>query len=324
MSLKIIILGSSSATPTSNLFPTAQWLEIGNKRFLIDCGEGTQMQIRKNKLSFARLDAIFISHAHGDHCFGLLGLLSSLDLMKRQKELFLFAPPQIVELVDFFFYRHSEQPFSYLLHRIPVKMGEKYLLHSTAFANVYTFPLKHTIDCQGFVFEEVFPLKNVNPIKIKEYRIPACDIPNIKKGFDWSSDEGHTIPNEELTLPLPRALRYAYCTDTIYLENLSELAGSADILYHEATYSSSESAIAPLTGHSTAVEAAKAALQIGAKYLLIGHLSVRYKDSSQLVNEARQIFPNTYFARQNSRFILDRKLMNLLIEDPKETVHAQS
>ncbi|GCD77474.1 ribonuclease Z [Thermaurantimonas aggregans] len=322
MSLKITILGSSSATPTAHLFPTAQWLEIGNKHFLIDCGEGTQMQIRKNKLSFARLDAIFISHAHGDHCFGLLGLLSSLDLMKRQKELYLFAPPQIIDLVEFFFYRQSDNPFTYIIHRTRISMGEKYLLHSADTARVYTFPLKHTIDCQGFVFEEVFPLRNVNTDKIREYNIPSCDIPKIKKGFDWTSDDGHIIPNKELTLPLPDALRYAYCTDTQYLSNLQDLVGKVDILYHEATYAKAETSIAPLTGHSTSIEAAQAALQVEAKYLLIGHLSVRYKDPTQLLNEAREIFPNAFFARQNTQFILDRKAVQLHIVDPKESIHV--
>lgn len=322
MSLKISILGSSSATPTAHLFPTAQWLEIGNKHFLIDCGEGTQMQIRKNKLSFSKLDAIFISHAHGDHCFGLLGLLSSLDLMKRQKELYLYAPPQIIDLVEFFFYRLSDNPFSYPIHRVCIDMGRRYLLHSADTARVYTFPLKHTIDCQGFVFEEVFPLKNVNTAKIREYNIPSCDIPKIKKGFDWTTEDGHTIPNEELTLPLPDALRYAYCTDTQYLSNIQELTGTVDILYHEATYAQAESSIAPLTGHSTSVEAAQAARQVQAKYLLIGHFSVRYKDPSLLLNEAREIFTNTYFARQNTQFTLDRKTLQLHISDPKESIHV--
>ncbi len=324
MPLKITILGSSSATPTAHLFPTAQWLQIGNKNFLIDCGEGTQMQIRRNKLSFSRLDAIFISHAHGDHCFGLLGLLSSLDLLKREKELFLFAPPQIVDLVEFFFYRNNENPFTYPLQRIPIKMGEKYLLHTADTSRVYTIPLSHTIQCQGFVFEEVFPLKNVNPFKINEYEIPSCDIPGIKKGKDWKTKEGLVIKNDELTLPLPKALRYAYCTDTQYIGSLKELIGTADILYHEATYSTSESAIAPLSGHSTSVEAAKSALDVDARYLLIGHLSVRYKDPSILLKEACKVFPNTYYARQNTQFMLDRKDMQLKVMDIKEKINAKS
>ncbi|MFN3951421.1 MAG: ribonuclease Z [Thermaurantimonas sp.] len=324
MSLKITILGSSSATPTAHLFPTAQWLQIGNKNFLIDCGEGTQMQIRRNKHSFSKLDAIFISHAHGDHFFGLLGLLSSLDLMKRERELFLFAPPRVVDLVEFFFYKNCDCPFSYPIHRVRLDMGQKYLVHTADTARVYTFPLLHTVPCQGFVFEEVFPLKNVNPLKIREYNIPSCDIPGIKKGKDWVSEEGVVVSNDELTLPLPEALRYAYCTDTRYIESLKELTGTVDVLYHEATYSASESAITALTGHSTAVEAARASLSIGARYLLIGHMSVRYKDVSVLLEEAQKIFPDTYFARQNTQFIIDRKHMKLTVIDTKETFDGKS
>ena len=324
MSLKITILGSSSATPTAHLFPTSQWIEIGNKNFLIDCGEGTQMQIRRNKKSFSRLDAIFISHAHGDHFFGLPGLLSSLDLMKRERELVLCAPPQIIDLVEFFFYKNSDNPFNYPIRRIRMDMGRKYLLHESHTAKVYTFPLSHTIDCQGFVFEEVFPLKNVNPEKIKEFGIPSCDIPGIKKGKDWITDGGVAIANEVLTLPLPDALRYAYCTDTLYLDNLNELTGPVDLLYHEATYSKSEAAIAPLTGHSTTEEAARAAGSVGARYLLIGHFSVRYKDPEVLLQEARKVFADTYIARQNSQFILDRKHLHLTVIDSKAMMNAKS
>ena len=324
MSLKITILGSSSATPTAHLFPTAQWLQIANKNFLIDCGEGTQMQIRRNKHSFSKLDAIFISHSHGDHFFGLLGLLSSLDLMKRQRELFLYAPPQVVDLVEFFFYKNSDNPFSYPIRRIQIDMGMKYLLHKSDTAKVYTFPLSHTIPCQGFVFEEVFPLKNVNPEKIKEFKIPSCDIPGIKKGKDWITEAGVTIANEKLTLPLPDALRYAYCTDTQYLDNLNELIGPVDILYHEATYSKSEASIAPLTGHSTTDEAARAAESVGARYLLIGHFSVRYKEPELLLEEARKVFAATYIARQNAQFILDRKHFQLTVIDSKAAINAKS
>ncbi|WP_333596443.1 ribonuclease Z [Schleiferia thermophila] len=315
MSLSLTILGSSSATPTAHLFPSSQWLEIQNQHFLIDCGEGAQMQIRKNKLSFARLNAIFISHAHGDHFFGLMGLLSSLDLMKRQKELLLFAPQQILDLITSYFYTHTPDPFSYPLTMTPIQPGATYVIYQTPYIRVITFPLSHTIPCQGFAFEELFPYRNIRPEKIKQYSIPVCDLMNIKKGSDWTDENGRIIPNHELTLPPPEGLKYVYCTDTAFVETLRELAGTCDLLYHEATYKSSERHMAPITGHSTTIEAARAAQMLQARYLLIGHFSTRYKNSQELVAEARSLFPNTFFARQNTRFALDRKTRQLTIDE---------
>lgn len=290
--LKVTILGSSSALPTSERYPSAHVLNARERLFLIDCGEGTQMQLRKSKIRFGKINHIFISHLHGDHIFGLYGLLSTFSLMGRKAPLHLYAPENygtilVSHLADFDIRLAFDIDFIPLAGQDPVQVLDEKLITVTA------FPLQHRVPSFGFLFREKPNLRNVIREKIEEYKIPGLRIPAIKKGEDFITSEGNVVPNSELTLPPPEPLSYAYCSDTHYFSRLSSFVKGVTMLYHEATFDKSLNELADVTGHSTTEDAARVALEAGAKKLVIGHYSARYRDVNFLVEEARQIFPET-------------------------------
>ncbi len=290
--MNLTILGSSSALPTSGRYPSAHVLNVHERLFLIDCGEGTQMQLRKCKIRFGKINHIFISHLHGDHVFGLYGLLSTFNLMGRTNPLHLYAPQNYREMLfshlgDFDIHLNFEIEFTPLKGEDPVViLDEKYL-------TVTFFPLKHRIDSFGFLFREKPPDRNVIKEAITKYNIPVVRIPAIKKGEDFVTADGHLIKNEDLTTPPPKPLSYAYCSDTMYFSRLATFVKDVDLLYHEATFDKSLSDLALITGHSTTLDAAKVAAEANAKTLIIGHFSARYKDILPLVEEAKTVFPST-------------------------------
>lgn len=304
--LELCILGSSSATPTAHLYPSAQVLRLKNRYLLIDCGEGTQMQMRKNKVPFNKIEFILISHSHGDHCFGLPGLISSFDLLKRTQPLTVFAPKEVIDWLVFLF-KYQENTFHYEIHFQEVERGRVGVIHEDDSLKIETFPMPHSIPCQGFRISEKHLEKNIRVEKLAEYRIPVCDIRGIKLGKDWQSDSGQIIPNDELTHPLPEPLSYAYCSDTSYSEATLPYIQGVDILYHEATFDASGQDLAAKTGHSTTVQAAQIAQKAAAKYLLIGHYSTRYKQVDFLLKEAQEVFANSHYAAQNTLFIIEGK-----------------
>jgi ribonuclease Z len=291
--MKLTILGSSSALPTSERFPTAHVLDAHERLYLIDCGEGTQMQLRKNKLRFGKINHVFISHLHGDHVFGLYGLLSTFSLMGRTNTLHLYAPQNYrgilsSHLADFDIHLNFEIDFNALRGDDPVRiLDDKYL-------TVTSFPLDHRVPAFGFLFREKPYDRNIIKECIEKYKIPALKIPAIKKGADFITDEGNVIKNEEITHPGPEPLSYAYCSDTKYFKRLSSFIKGVDLLYHEATFDKSLDDLAGMTGHSTTLDAARTASEAEAKTLIIGHFSARYKDINALVEEARTLFPETY------------------------------
>lgn len=290
--MKLTILGSSSALPTSERYPSAHVLNARERFFLIDCGEGTQMQIRKAKIRFGKINHIFISHLHGDHVFGLYGLLSTFSLMGRIAPLHLYAPANYEGMLrshlnDFDIRLAFEINFVRLAGNDPV------LVLNDKFLTVTAFPLQHRVPSYGFLFREKPHDRNVIKEKIAVYGIPGVRIPAIKKGEDYTTPEGKVIKNEELTYPPPPQLSYAYCSDTKYFSRLASFVKDVTLLYHEATFDKSLSELALMTGHSTTTDAAKVALESGAKKLIIGHYSARYRDISILVDEAREIFPET-------------------------------
>jgi ribonuclease Z len=293
MPMKLTILGSSSALPTSERFPSAHVLNVHERLFLIDCGEGTQMQLRKSRIRFGKINHIFISHLHGDHVFGLYGLLSTYSLMGRTTPINLYAPENyhnilLTHLSDFDIHLNFEINFIPLSGKDPVKiLDDKYL-------TVTSFPLEHRVPSFGFLFREKPYDRNIKKESIEKYKIPSVRIPAIKKGEDFITKEGIVVKNEEITVPGPASLSYAYCSDTKYFRRLSSFVKGVDLLYHEATFETSMENLAATTGHSTTSDAAKIASEAGARTLIIGHFSARYKDINPLVKEAREIFPNTF------------------------------
>jgi ribonuclease Z len=291
--MKVTILGSSSALPTSGRYPSAHVLNAHERLFLIDCGEGTQMQLRKTKIRFAKINHIFISHLHGDHIFGLYGLLSTFSLMGRENPLNLYAPEKYEAILkshlnDFDINLSFEIVFVPLSGNDPVKiLDDKYL-------TVTSFPLNHRIPAYGFLFREKISERNIIADCIEKFHIPLVRIPAIKKGEDFLTQDGSVIKNEELTLPPRQPLSYAYCSDTKYFKRLASFVKEVTLLYHEATFDKSKADLARMTGHSTTADAAKTALDARAGSLIIGHFSARYKDIEPLVSEARTIFPQTY------------------------------
>jgi ribonuclease Z len=304
MPMKVTILGSSSALPTSERFPSAHVLNAHERLFLIDCGEGTQMQLRRNRIRFGKINHIFISHLHGDHVFGLYGLLSTFSLMGRVAPLHLYAPGNYdtmlrSHLADFDIHLNYDLDFIPIAGKDPVTiLDDKYL-------TVTSFPLEHRVPAFGFLFAEKPHDRNITKESIARYEIPSVRIPAIKKGEDFITKDGALIKNEDITVPGPSPLSYAYCSDTKYFKRLSSFVKGVDLLYHEATFDMSLEELAKTTGHSTTVDAAKTASAAGAGSLIIGHFSARYKDILPLVEEARKIFPQTFPAIDGRSYEVD-------------------
>jgi ribonuclease Z len=290
--MKLTILGSSSALPTSDRYPSAHVLNAHERLFLIDCGEGTQMQLRKCSIKFGKINHIFISHLHGDHIFGLYGLLSTFNLMGRQNPVNIYAPDGYDRMLnshlkDFDITLNFDVDFTPLGGKDPVKiLDEKYV-------TVTSFPLQHRIAAFGFLFREKPAERNIIKESIEKYGIPFARIPAIKKGADFITESGQLIRNEEITIPPVNPLSYAYCSDTMFFSRLPEFVKDVDVLYHEATFDADLKELAKITGHSTTADAANCAKTANVKTLIIGHFSARYRDISALVNEAKTIFPAT-------------------------------
>ena len=305
--MKLTILGTSSALPTSERFPSAHVLNVHERLLLIDCGEGTQLQLRKNKIRFGKINHIFISHLHGDHVFGLYGLLSSFSLMGRKAPLNLYAPEYFKKILfshlsDFEIKLSFEINFVPLISKTPVQiLDEKYI-------TVTSFHLNHRIPTFGFLFREKEGDLNIIKESIEKYNIPVVRIPAIKKGEDFLTTSGAIIKNSELTTKPAPPLSYAYCSDTKYFKELASYIKGVDLLYHEATFAKDLGDLASVTCHSTTLDAAKTASEADVSKLIIGHFSSRYKDVSHLVEEARSIFPETYQAIDGKSYMVGENI----------------
>jgi ribonuclease Z len=301
--MKLTVLGTSSALPTSERYPSAHVLNAHERLFLIDCGEGTQMQLRKSRIRFAKINHIFISHLHGDHVFGLYGLLSTFSLMGRKNTLHLYAPANYEQLLhshlnDFDIHLSFEVDFNPLSGKDPVQiLDDKYI-------TVTSFPLQHRVPAFGFLFREKKSERHIIEECIIKYQIPLVRIAAIKKGEDFITPDGVTIKNEDITLAPAEPLSYAYCSDTKYFKQLASFVKGVNLLYHEATFDKSKEDLAIITGHSTTLDAARTALDAGAGRLLIGHFSARYRDIAFLVEESRTLFPDTFPAIDGKSFIV--------------------
>jgi ribonuclease Z len=290
--MKLTVLGSSSALPTSKRYPSAHVLNTHERMFLIDCGEGTQMQLRKCRIKFGKINNIFISHLHGDHIFGLYGLLSSFNLMGRENTLSLYALENYLPMLHSHL-RDFDINLNFEIDFVPLKGKDPFKIYEDKYITVTSFPLKHRIEAYGFLFREKPADRNIIKDSIVKYSIPTLRIPGIKKGQDYITEEGRVIKNEEITIPSGEPLSYAYCSDTMPFSRLSTFVKGVDLLYHEATFDASMTSLAKQVKHSTTLDAARTAAKAGAGTLMIGHFSARYKEISRLVDEARTVFPNT-------------------------------
>jgi len=304
MKFEVTILGSSSATPIYNRNPTSQALNINERIYLIDCAEGTQQQMLKFDVKASRIDFIFISHLHGDHYLGLVGLLSSLHLNGRIKPLKIFGPKHLKEIIDLQL-GYSETELKYKIefretnHLIPEVILENQDI------TVETIPLEHGIACTGFLFKEKKRLRKLIKEKLEQYNIPVEYYTALKKGADYTSPKGEVYKNESLTFDSAVPKTYAYCSDTCYNEKYFEQISNSTVLYHEATFLNNMLERAIETQHTTALQAAEVAVKTNAKKLLIGHFSARYKTLNELIDEARSVFPNTELALEGKTFLIE-------------------
>lgn len=302
---ELTILGCSSATPTSTRNPTAQLLNIAERFFLIDCGEATQIQLRKFKLKFQRINHIFISHLHGDHYLGIVGLLSSMHLLGRTIDLHVYCPPELEEIIEIQF-KHSQ---TYLRYRI-IYHPHKYIANELIFEDnkveVRIILLNHRIPCCGFLFTEKPLLANISKDILQKYKIPVDQIIAIKSGADFISPEGELIENTRLVTNKSKPRSYAYCSDTCYDERIIEYIKGVDLLYHEATFLHEMLPRAKETFHTTALQAATIAQKAEVHQLMIGHYSARYKDLQPLLDEAKTVFSNTILSIEGQSTVVGK------------------
>lgn len=302
MKFSVTILGCSSATPTSDRNPSAQLINHNEKLFLVDCGEGTQVQLRRNHFRFIRIDHIFISHLHGDHFFGLIGLLSTMHLLGRKKGLHIFAAPELEEVIMLQF-RISATTLAYPLHFHPTQAETPATIMENNFLEVISIPLSHRIPTTGFIFKEKLGLRSINIEAVQEYNIPYSVFEALKSGSGYMTPDGKMLSNELLTFAPPPSRSYVYCSDTAYYKPIIPVIKGMDVLYHETTFMADKAAIAAEKFHSTTVEAATIALKAGVKKLLIGHYSARYDDLQPLLEETRTVFPESYLTQDG--FVFD-------------------
>lgn len=303
-SFHIHILGCGSALPTLKHNSSVQVVEIRGKLFMVDCGEGTQVFLRRSHIAFTKIRAVFISHLHGDHCFGLIGLISTFGLLGRTTPLHIYAPAELEPLlqkqIEMFCYGLE---FEVVFHVVDTTKHQVIYEDHSLF--IETLPLEHRIPCCGFLFREKPTLPHIRREMIDFYHIPISQIANIKNGADWVTEEGERVDNALLTRPADPPRSYAYCSDTRYMPSLSALLKGVTVLYHESTYADDRKDRARQYWHSTASEAAQVARDAQVGKLLLGHYSARYEDEDTLLREAREVFPESYLS--NEGMVVDVK-----------------
>lgn len=294
---KVHILGCGSALPTLQHFPSCQIVELRGKAFMVDCGEGAQIQLRKSHVAFTKIQAVLISHLHGDHCFGLIGMLSTFGLLGRTAPLHIYAPEALEDMLgrQMKLFCHDFD-YSIVFHAIDTRSTS--IIYEDKSLTIETIPLRHRMPCAGFLFREKSGLPHIRRDMIDFYGIPISQINNIKAGADWTSPDGEVVANHRLVSPADPVRSYAYCSDTSYLPQLAEQLHGVDLLYHEATYADDMLANAEKYCHTTARQAAMVAKAAQAKKLLLGHYSSRYNDETVLLHEARQVFAETMLSKE--------------------------
>lgn len=300
---EVNILGCGSALPTTRHFSSSQVVNIREKLFMIDCGEGAQLQLRRSKLKFTRLNHIFISHLHGDHCFGLMGLISTFGLLGRTATLHIYAHEELERLLqpqlDFFC---KGMTYEVKFHHVDPTKAE--MIYEDRSVSVTTIPLRHRIPSCGFLFQEKKTPNHIIRDMIDFYQIPVFELNRIKNGADYVCPDGTIVPNGRLTTPSASPRSYAYCSDTVYQRNILSQIKGVDLLFHEATFMHEDAARAKETFHTTTLQAAEIARDAEVKQLVIGHFSARYENEELLLEETQSLFPNTLLAKENLRITL--------------------
>lgn len=297
MNFELNILGCGSAKPTTRHQPTSQILNVRGKFFMIDCGEGVQTQMQKMGLSMMNIGHIFISHNHGDHVFGLPGLVGTMDLLGRTAELHVHGPLQVGDFIDFLLKTfYTDIGYKLIFH--PVDVHQHTLVYEDRSITVYSIPLQHRLPTCGYLFKEKPGLPHIRREMIDAFNIPVSQINNIKAGASWTTEDGTIIPHERLTTPANPPRSYAYCSDTVYLPHLKDILHGVTLLYHEATYMHERALRAEQTRHTTALQAATLARDAKVEKLCVGHFSASLKDENALLHEAQSVFPNTILANE--------------------------
>lgn len=297
MNFELNILGCGSAKPTTRHQPTSQILNVRGKFFMIDCGEGVQTQMQKMGLSMMNIGHIFISHNHGDHVFGLPGLVGTMDLLGRTAELHIHGPLQVGDFIDFLLKTfYTDIGYKLIFH--PVDVHQHKLVYEDRSITVYSIPLQHRLPTCGYLFKEKPGLPHIRREMIDAFNIPVSQINNIKAGASWTTEDGTIIPHERLTTPAKPPRSYAYCSDTVYLPHLKDILHGVTLLYHEATYMHERALRAEQTRHTTALQAAMLARDAKVEQLCVGHFSASLKDENALLHEAQSVFPNTILANE--------------------------
>lgn len=307
MEFNLTTLGTASALPTNSRYPSAHVLNIRGRLFLIDCGEGAQMLLYRNGFSILKLDNIFISHMHGDHCFGLLGLLSSMGMKGRTAKLTIHAPAEFGDMLRFFIRNFEGDAIKYeIVHNVldsSLKQGETQKIFESRNIEAFAFPLNHRVPTFGFLFREKYPPLNVKKEMIGEYNLSLKEIATLKRGEDvLRGDNGVILAAKDFTYTPFEPRSFAYCSDTAPFKELANVVKGVDLLYHEATFAYDLKEMAKSTFHSTATDAAVVAREAGVKQLVLGHFSSRYSSVDHLKDEASSIFPNTVLASRGERF----------------------
>ena len=297
MNFELNILGCGSAKPTTRHQPTSQILNVRGKFFMIDCGEGVQTQMQKMGLSMMNIGHIFISHNHGDHVFGLPGLVGTMDLLGRTAELHVHGPLQVGDFIDFLLKTfYTDIGYKLIFH--PVDVHQHTLVYEDRSITVYNIPLQHRLPTCGYLFKEKPGLPHIRREMIDAFNIPVSQINNIKAGASWTTEDGTIIPHERLTTPAKPPRSYAYCSDTVYLPELKDILHGVTLLYHEATYMHERALRAEQTRHTTALQAAMLARDAKVEQLCVGHFSASLKDENALLHEAQSVFPDTILANE--------------------------
>lgn len=303
MSFKVTILGSGAALPTSSRNPTSQYIECNNRHILIDCGEGTQMQIRKFGIKFQRITHILISHLHGDHFFGLVGLLSTMHLLGRDQGVTIYGPTELENIIKNQL-EVSGSRIGFSLSFVHLDGKESKLIFEDKMMEIHTFPLKHRIPTNGFVIKEKEKEHTLLIDLFNQDNLSLQFIHKFKKGEDVVDEDGQLFSYKDYTSPPPPIKKYAYCSDTCYYENIIEHIKDADLLYHEATFTEEHKARAKATFHSTAMDAATIASKSNVKKLILGHLSARFETPDKHLEEAKTIFQNVKVVEDGDTFLL--------------------
>lgn len=301
MTFKVTILGSSAAMPTVDKHHSAQILNVSEQFYLIDCGEGTQSRLMKLGINPLKISAIFISHLHGDHIFGLFPLISTMGMMGRRNTLKIFAPRPFDEMMEFH-KKHFDIGTGFEIEYCEVRTRESNIIFENKVMEVHSLPLRHNIPCAGFLFKEKCPPINIRKDIVERYKLGVAQIVAAKRGEDLVLDDGEILTSDRITYIPYRPRSYAYCSDTQYSGKVASLVQGVDLLFHESTFAEIDTKLAKKTGHSTAKQAAKLASTANVKRLLLGHFSARYKDPSLLVDEARELFQNSFAAKEGEVF----------------------